>query len=282
MEIEQIYRDILAGERSRFPTGSFSKNYRVPLGRAVRYLIEEVLQWDEEQILDKFGFSILRRHHLSGIYSSLEISVFEALDAAYPDRFKPWQLARKNKHIWSDPKTRIAAIRWLVEERLELSIDPISLSQVKRSDFLKNRLGGLLVSYGGAVHVTLSHAYPEVFGGPMKLGKNARPNFSLSISPDAPMDVLIRKCLEDELGLTEENICSKINPDMIEESSISIIFETSFSSNLVDLLDAVYPGKFRQQDIEYFKRRKMSKRTFIKRCRNGEFEHEFEGLESVR
>ena len=52
---------------------------------------------------------------ISHIYKT---NVWQAINTAYPNRFKEWELTRTSKHFWNQ-ETAIQAIKWLIEEKLK-------------------------------------------------------------------------------------------------------------------------------------------------------------------
>lgn len=86
-------------------------------------------------------------------------SPYNAIEAAYPNKFKPWQFKKVPTGFWSED-TRIEAIRWLVEEKLNFT-PTHAFSYIKRKHFHENGLGSLLsLRYGDNVKALILEAYP--------------------------------------------------------------------------------------------------------------------------
>lgn len=89
VKIEEVYQQILDGERCRFPHGTWSKDGdKEPARRVTRYLIEEVLQWDVEVVKRQWRFAVIQRHKLRGMLDRVyDGEPFFMLEDAYPDKF---------------------------------------------------------------------------------------------------------------------------------------------------------------------------------------------------
>lgn len=103
LTIEEIYQQILDGERRMFPRGTWSEDIdRNLIKRVTKYLIEVVLVWDKNQIKEKWDLSIIKKYKLGGaiaiIYSE---SPFRMLNDAYPGLLKEWELKMAPLNYWT-------------------------------------------------------------------------------------------------------------------------------------------------------------------------------------
>jgi hypothetical protein len=67
------------------------KNYwNIETGtKAVKWLIEEILKWNEDDIKNKYNHDILKKHRLTTmIKNSFNGDIIDAINAAYPNKFK--------------------------------------------------------------------------------------------------------------------------------------------------------------------------------------------------
>lgn len=130
---------------------------------AIKWLVEEKLNIrKEEDIPRKITQSVFAEHGLERILQLFfNKSTYKAINAAYPNKFKPWQFKSTPKGFWND-ETQVEAIQWLVEEKLKIS--PVeSLSKINKEDFINNGLGGMLgATYKGNYKKALKDAYPEI------------------------------------------------------------------------------------------------------------------------
>ena len=121
---------------------------------AVKFLVEEVLGKDPRDMTREDFIS----NRLSGLLSRYyNQSPYAALSEVYPE-IKPWEMVVTPLNYFNEEENRIAAIKWLVEERLKK--DPRDIS---KDDFHNNRLSGLLaVHYKNSPYAAIIEVYPEV------------------------------------------------------------------------------------------------------------------------
>ncbi|MCW1941875.1 DUF4046 domain-containing protein [Bacillus anthracis] len=91
--IEEIYQEILDGRRKSFPPGTWSEDVDGQLKkRIIRYLIEDVLKWSDEDIKEKWNQKFIKKLKLTSVMQIYRGSPYEMLNVAYPNRFEPWEL----------------------------------------------------------------------------------------------------------------------------------------------------------------------------------------------
>ncbi|EJR92136.1 hypothetical protein IKE_06322 [Bacillus cereus VD196] len=164
LKIEEIYQEILTGERKRFPNGTWSKDEkRESVKRVTRYLIEEVLEWDDNQIKENWKLHFIQKKKLGGVCSLyFKDSPFKMLDFVYPNRFSKWDL----KHIPRKSWTREIALENLrdwIENKEQLSKEQI-LDVCDRSWLYDRGLDSpLQMFWNGSRFKMLDDAYPNQF-----------------------------------------------------------------------------------------------------------------------
>ncbi|WP_456717751.1 MULTISPECIES: hypothetical protein [unclassified Bradyrhizobium] len=96
---------------------------------------------------------------------------FAYLDAAYPGRYRPWELPVTPRGFFDVEANVIEAIRWLVEERLGLALSKMKVAEVWRERvadrvtkdvFLANGLNEIMATYKSPEPV-MRMAYPDKF-----------------------------------------------------------------------------------------------------------------------
>ncbi|HOB90193.1 MAG TPA: hypothetical protein PLN18_01025 [Candidatus Colwellbacteria bacterium] len=99
-------------------------------------------------------------------------SPFLFLDAVFPGRFHPWEMATTPKYWFESDDRAIAATKWLVEEVLGFDIPNLDEKEIwrrrigvkiRRSDFDDNGLRGLISQFGNSPKRLLELAYPGKF-----------------------------------------------------------------------------------------------------------------------
>ena len=92
--IIEIYKEILRGNRKRFPKGTWQRPDSIENSRkCIKYLIEEKLKLTDDKIKNQISYKFFKNNKLGGmILICFNGSSFNALDTTYPRKFKPWEL----------------------------------------------------------------------------------------------------------------------------------------------------------------------------------------------
>ena len=95
-EIQDIYKEVLGGSRLKFPSGFWTTDEKADLYHAkvvTRYLIEDILKWDKEEVIKSFNSDLLRQYKLSGMISRVFAgSTMPVLENAYPGKYDPKEM----------------------------------------------------------------------------------------------------------------------------------------------------------------------------------------------
>lgn len=128
---------------------------------ATRWLILEKHKMTREKVKELLTYDFFEENGLGGMLATLyHDSPFEALNAAFPDEYMPWELLSCPQDFWNE-KTVIQAIRWLILVKLKWSRKEVC---EKYSDKVleKNDLGGMPYHlFGGTVYKGLALAFPD-------------------------------------------------------------------------------------------------------------------------
>lgn len=140
-EPQEIFQDILDGKIGRFPI----RYWRQPgieheAAIITRYFIEHVLKWDDENIRNETNEMIFRKYHLSGMLEYVfDRSPYKAINNAYPNRYKVWELTCTPKGFWKEEKNRNEALEYLLEKT-----NKVKVNELTNKDFICYGLGGLM------------------------------------------------------------------------------------------------------------------------------------------
>ena len=99
----------------------------------------------EEEIPKKVTIPIFRKFGLENMIETLYgRSRFRAIDAVYPGKFKQWEYSTGD--YWKQQTIQKAreAVKWLIEEKLQLTIDVVQKGDVKLQHFLDYGLNQML------------------------------------------------------------------------------------------------------------------------------------------
>ncbi|WP_242301830.1 DUF4046 domain-containing protein, partial [Bacillus cereus group sp. BfR-BA-01423] len=162
--IEEIYQEILDGKRSRFPANTWKEDTDNELARRViKYLIETILKWDEEEIRKKWNTPLLVKYRLRGLLNhSYDNSPYKAIDHLYPGRFKEWEFGMAPLNFWTKEKA-LKALKWTIEEKEQLSRETL-LKLYGKKWLEQNKLASPLnIFWKGSPYSMLSDLYPGRF-----------------------------------------------------------------------------------------------------------------------
>lgn len=160
-----IYKEILSGKRKRFPSGFWktvdTANY-ADAREITIYLIENILQWDDEKIKNELDSEVFFKYKLKGmLYALFNDSVFKAINNAYPGRFKQWELICTPRNFWNEKSAKAATI-WLFKEKLKWSDAEIK-EKASKQVFIENGLYSMMHNiFGNNVSLIISNAFPKI------------------------------------------------------------------------------------------------------------------------
>lgn len=126
--------------------------------QAIRNLLDK-LDIKLEEIPKKISYKIFKQNGLGGMLQTLyNSSPYKAINALYPEKFKPWEFSVKNYWTQEALQTARESTKWLIEEKLKLT--PEEINEVKRKHFLYFNLGQMLrVFYQNSHLLALTDVY---------------------------------------------------------------------------------------------------------------------------
>lgn len=113
--IVEIYKEILRGDRGRFPNGTWQRPDALENAKkCIKYSIEEIYKFSNDEIIEKVTAKFFQKNKLSGMLEAcFNNSPWDAINTAYPGRFKPWEFSSVSNGYWTD-KTVKEAVKWLL------------------------------------------------------------------------------------------------------------------------------------------------------------------------
>ena len=142
----------------------FQENKLEIAADATKWLIEERLGIPYEDIPKRIS---IREFHMNGLSKLLDLfnqNLYQVIDNAYKDQFKPWQFNEQNE-IWKLPNAlEIAkdATQWLITEKLHLTNEK-AVTHLTRRHFISNGLGQMLGSlFDHSPFKALENLMPEL------------------------------------------------------------------------------------------------------------------------
>lgn len=242
MDPVEVYKMVLNKTIGKFPNGFFRRSeeeVRNSSIKILKYLIEDVLKCKDDEVCNVISHKILLQEGLAGmILRVFNCSIYEAINAVYPNRFKPWQFASVYKKYWNK-ETAIEATKWLIEDKLKWDEEQIC-QNLSVNTFVENGLSGMLVSiFGGSTYEALNSVYPNKFK-PWCLKYVPRNYWNKETAREAT-----KWLIEDKLKWDEEEVCQKLTQKVFKENGLSgMINGNMFSGSTYRALENAYPGKY--------------------------------------
>lgn len=246
-----IYKMVLNEELNLFPKYFWQKSTSLfESAEITKYLIEEVLKWDDKDIVNKLSVICIQKNKLGKMLEVLfNNNIYMAINNAYPNRFKVWELKRRpvDDEFWTDENTSLA-LHWLFEEKLKWSDEDIK-EKLNKDTFKKNSLHRLLdVRFNGIVYDALNFIYPNKFKT-WELKVASVGNGGLRWS-DENIQGAIKWLIEDELKWNDEDIKTKLNAKTFNENDLYGLLSNHFKGSPFRAIDAVYPNKFKPWELK--------------------------------
>lgn len=240
----KIYRQVLDGTLDRFPRNFWKEEYK-SAPALVRYLIEEVLKWDEEDIKNNFTTFTLEQYKLAGLHKYVyKKNLFNVIDSAYPGRFKPWEMKFSPRSYWRNLENCINATRWLILEKLEWTKEDI-MEKFNNNVFKENGFTGLLKwGWNGESYNAVALSFYEYDFKPWDL----RSIHMTNLSKDEGITA-IRWYIEEKMKWSEEEIKRNWRVRTIREDGIMRIVVIVFGNSMYDAINAAYPNRFKRWEF---------------------------------
>ncbi len=162
--IEEVYQEILAGKRSRFPANTWRLDDNNEIAKRVtKYLVTEILKWNEEEIKQNWSTALIAKYRLRGLLQhKYENSAFKMINDLYPNEFKEWEFKMTPLNFWTKEKA-LQVLKWIIEEKEKLSSE--NFLKVYGQSWLKEQKLStpLRVLWNGSPYAMINDLYPNEF-----------------------------------------------------------------------------------------------------------------------
>lgn len=241
----EIYKIVLSGGAKRFPkgfwNGTSSKQNAIDV---TKYLIDDFLKLSDDDLMGSSMSKIFMKNKLGGMLSMIySSSSYEAIDSAYPDRFKPWQLATPTRY-WTT-KTGIEATKWLLEERLKWSDEEIKENWCGKI-LKENKLGGMRnVVYNASPYNCINSVYPDKFK-PWEFKQVPRKFWSKETGIEAT-----KWLIEEKLKWPDDTVKLQLSSNTFTDNGLAVMLRIVFHSSTYEAINTVYPNRFKAWELNY-------------------------------
>lgn len=244
-EIDIFYM-VLNGELSKYPVGFWSPPDGIVYAiNILKYLIEDILKWDDEEIIQKYNAKIFGKYKLNGMLKGVfNSSPFEALDAIYPNKFKRWQFVVPRKY-WENDENVIQAIKYVYEEQIGITnINEIYQISNHRDVFAKYGVDRIPEVQKKTIHEVIFMAYPEL----CEDGFVRRSTSSYSIENQIE---LLRKIIKNK-NLTHDDII-KMTAESLKDYNLYAFLIWQCKMSIYEVMELAYPGEYKPWEFPHIK-----------------------------
>lgn len=244
LDAVDVYKLVLERKLKMFPKAFWMKPEALDNARKCTiYLLEERLGFSEKDIKEKVTFKIIIENKLGGMAKiCFNSSIYEVLNNAYPNKFKPWEFKKIVVGKWNEEK-RKEAVKWLIEEKLKLSDEELK-KKLSVKSFKENGLGGLLDEHFHSIYEAVNSVYPNKFK-PWEL-ENTKINYwSRELGVEAT-----RWLIEEKLKLSDEELKNNFSSTLFFDNGLSKMLLLCFNNSPYDALNSVYPNKFKLWELK--------------------------------
>ncbi|PFE15280.1 hypothetical protein CN307_12955 [Bacillus cereus] len=244
MRIEEIYQEILDGKRRNFPQYTWSEDVNRELAKRItRYLLEVVLSWDTEQIINGWTRELIVKYKLSGMLGIVyKGNLNQPLHDAYPDRFKEWQLRVAPIGYWT-AENSLEALKWTIEVKEQLSDQ--ELMRVYDKGWLRHHKLGtpLKVYWNESPFHMLNALYPGKFKA-WQMRKTPRGFWTKETALD-----LLKWTIEVKEQLTDEQLKQVYEISWLRKHNLSTPLKVFWNTQPFTMLNDLYPGRFKPWEL---------------------------------
>ncbi|WP_252188793.1 hypothetical protein [Bacillus mycoides] len=203
-----------------------------------RHLVNDILKWNEKEIKEKWNLELIKKWKLGGACSSnFKDSPYQMLDAAFPNRFEPWELKKGAHNCWKSKEEALKVFRDIVQN-LNLSTEDIKEQYSLRWVVQQGLRTSVQKFFGDSPYEMLNAAFPGQFD-PWDL--KVAPNKTWMNKEEAI--TVIRNEIEKS-GISISELCGiGVRKWMIEKKMITP-FNKFWNESPTKMLAELYPEKF--------------------------------------
>ncbi|MGH0610131.1 DUF4046 domain-containing protein [Bacillus cereus] len=243
--IEQIYQEILDGKRRRFPPNTWSDDQDNNLARRViKYLIENVLKWDEKKIISDWKEKLIIKYKLGGLLSvKYNGSPYAMINDVYPDYFKEWVFKMTPKNYWTKG-TALEALKWTIEEKEKLTDN--ELLDVYSCHWLSNHKlnSPCRIFWKGIPYIMINELYPNRFKE-WEFKKTRSNSWTRKKALKA-----LKWVIEEKEHMDNQQIRIKISVLWLAQKGLRTPLERYWNDSPFNFINELYPGRFKEWEFQ--------------------------------
>ncbi len=252
----EVYKLVINESISKFPCCFFKRNGKVRTQIAkpiIVYLIEERLQWTRDDVCKNYGVDVFDKNRLRGFLNVVFDGIpYAALNNAYPDEYKPWELKSVQHNYWNI-KTISEAIYWIVEEKLKGDRKTIC-EEFDINLLRKYGLYGMINKmFNGSPYNAINLVYPNQYK-PWEFKYVPRNFWNVENARSAT-----RWLIDEKLIWSEEDVYEKYCLDIFIQNGLLGMINIIYDWNAYNAIDDAYPGKYTLEKFKHIRKMRKSK-----------------------
>lgn len=217
--------------------------------------------WTGEDIRNKYGYDFFRDtgllHMLNTVYDG---DIYKALNAAYKDEYKIWELKRVPNGFWTK-ETIAEAVKWMIECKLGWTKDEVK-NNLNKNVFKKFGLGGMLYNEcDNSPYKALEIAYPGEFE--MWQLNRVPKNYWDKVTALKALKFLI----EDKLKYNKDDIRERLCRKDFIENGYKYVLDEIFDSDIYSIVDEIYPNEFKANELKSVIKRQVKDNELMNRIK---------------
>ena len=248
MDAVDVYKMVLKGDTIKaFPKGFWQQpEAKQNASKCTRYLIEEILKYDEKKIKEKNSKSIFSKNKLAGMLATcFNYSPYEVIDNAYPNKYKEWEFKAVPQGCWDNKENGIKATKWLIEEKLKLSDEELK-KQLSQKLFKDNGLVGMLQRcFNHSPYEAINAAYP-----------NKYKEWEFKMTPIGYWDnkengiKAIKWLIEEKLKLSDKELKEQLSVNLFKDNGLGGMLQHCFNYSPYKAINTTYPNKYKEWEFK--------------------------------
>lgn len=243
-----LYEDVYQKHRHAFPPHFFiGKEGMCYAAVITRYVLEQKVKWNREQICSSISHGFFARYRLAGMLNTyFKKSIFAALDNAYPGEFHPWEIVHARRMLFIGPfghQMARRAVHWMVFEKLKFTEHDLNKITVKT--FSHHGLGDMLYNvYQGSPLLALQDAGMYSYH-PWEMQHTPNGYWKGEVGLTHAVEA-VKWLVEEKLRVPIDEIPSRIRFRHFAESGLGTMIKSVFNGSPFQAMDAAYPGQFKK------------------------------------
>ncbi|MEB9681939.1 hypothetical protein BK742_24080 [Bacillus thuringiensis serovar pingluonsis] len=242
--IEEIYQEILDGKRNRFPRNTWNSDENNDMAKRVtRYLVTNILKWNEGEIKLHWGNALIVKYRLHGLLKlKYENSPYAMINDVYPNRFKEWEFKMTPLNFWTKEKA-LQVLRWIIEEKEKLNQEQLKNIYEKKWLTQLGLRGAVQLYWNDSPYAMINDLYPNQFKE-WEFTKTPNNFWTKEKALDA-----LRWTIEEKEKLTDNQLLQKYTMNWLKSHRLWTPLIRYWNGSTYAMINDLYPNKYEKHSF---------------------------------